>query len=294
MDLLFFTHLLNGLLMIAMPMALGFYLNHLWKLGWRLWGIGAAAFIISQIGHIPFNYFLTWLFQQGYLPQPPVSWWSFFNPIVLGLSAGLFEEITRYVIFRWWTKDARSWRKGLLLGAGHGGIEAIIVGGLTLYGFLRLVNLRYVDLTPLFPASQLALAQQQVQAYWSMSWSYSLLGAVERLFTIPCHLAFAVLVMRSITHRQPVWLVLAILWHAIVDASSVYLSGLWSSYPWGAYAVEGAIGIAALISIAIIFSLRQPEPAAAEPAPFSSAAYEPLTLAKVEETKEDLDKSRFI
>jgi uncharacterized membrane protein YhfC len=53
MDALFRVHLLNGLLMIALPVGLGIYLTRRWKTGWRLWLIGAAIFIFSQIVHIP-------------------------------------------------------------------------------------------------------------------------------------------------------------------------------------------------------------------------------------------------
>ena len=72
-----FAHLLNGLLMVGMPIGLGFFLARrvvtgtTGQSGWRLWWIGAAGFVISQIGHIPFNFFLTWLFQQHILPAPP-------------------------------------------------------------------------------------------------------------------------------------------------------------------------------------------------------------------------------
>jgi len=46
MDILFLAHLLNGLLMIAMPVGLAIFLTTRWKLGWRLWLIGAATFIL--------------------------------------------------------------------------------------------------------------------------------------------------------------------------------------------------------------------------------------------------------
>src|SRR5512146_2676712 len=130
MDILVVTRLLNGLLMIGLPVALGFFLTRRFHLGWRLWWIGAATFIISQVGHIPFNWIFTRLFALKYLPTPPAEWSLVFNAVFLGLSAGLFEELARAGVYRWWADDARSWRKGVLLGAGHGGVEAIILGAL--------------------------------------------------------------------------------------------------------------------------------------------------------------------
>ncbi len=293
MDLPLITHLLNGLLMIAIPVGLGFYLTRRFRLGWRLWWIGAATFVLSQIGHIPFNWFLTRLFESGALPAPAATWRPAFNAIVLGLSAGLWEELTRYAVYRWWAKDARSWNKGVLLGAGHGGIEAIILGALVLYTFMNMVALRNTDLSQVVPASQLALAQQQVATYWSSSWLLSILGAVERTFTIPCQIAFSVLVLQAFTRGKFRWVWLAILWHATLDSSAVYFSVAWRAYPWWPYAIEGLIAIGALISLGIIFALRQPEPAEpVEMAPLTAPANK-LVLASIEETSENLDKTRY-
>ena len=59
--------------------------------------------------------------------------------VFLGLSAGVFEETARYLTYRFWAKDARSWSRGLMLGAGHGGSEAILVGALAAVNFVALL-----------------------------------------------------------------------------------------------------------------------------------------------------------
>jgi uncharacterized membrane protein YhfC len=281
--------------MVAIPVGLGIYLTRRFRIGWRLWWIGAAAFILSQVGHIPFNWFINHLFQVGTLPLPPAAWNLAFSAVFLGLSAGLWEELTNYAVFRWWAKDARSWRKGVLLGAGHGGMEAILLGFLVLYSFINLAAVRNADLTQIIPASQLAQAQREVSAYWSAPWLSSLLGAVERALTIPCQIAFSVLVLQAFTRGKFRWVWLAVLWHAVIDASAVYFSRIWAGYPWMPYAVEGLIGIAALISIAIIFALRQPEPQPIEteelaplPAPIPLPGLTPIA-----ETSDNLDNTRF-
>ncbi len=296
MSLLFFTHLLNGLLMIAMPIGLGIFLTRRFHLGWHLWWLGAATFVLSQAGHIPFNWLITRFFQLGILPAPPPSWKPYFYPIFLGLSAGLWEELSRYAVYHGWASDARSWRKGVLLGAGHGGIEAIIFGLLVLYTFFNMVVLRGEDLARIVPPEQMALAQKQIAAYWSAAWPYTMLGALERALTIPCHIAFSLLVLQAFTRRQPFWVGLAVLWHAVVDAVVVYFSTLWAGAAWGAYALEGLLGIAMLISIAIIFSLRTPEPEPPAPQVLTPAAPTPLVRQDVEPkiTKEDLDQSRYL
>jgi uncharacterized membrane protein YhfC len=285
-DILFWAHLLNGLLMIAMPIGLAIYLTRRWKLGWGLWFIGAGTFVLSQVGHIPFNSVASAILNRTSM----VNWSKpnqlIFNAIFLGLSAGLFEELFRYGMFRWWAKDARSWRKGILAGAGHGGVEAIILGVLVFYSFMQLAAYRNVDLATVIPAAQLEAAKTQITTYWSATWYASLLGALERLFTIPVQIALSVIVLQTFTRRQWFWVWLAVLYHALVDASTVYLVK-----PLGMYGTEVLVGGFAVLSIIIIFSLRQPEPDIPQPVSVS-----PIPIPKlepIEETPDNLDNSKY-
>jgi uncharacterized membrane protein YhfC len=293
MELLVLTHLLNGLLMVAMPVGLAIYLTRRFGLGWRIWLIGAATFILSQIGHIPFNQGLTLIFQRGILPAPPAEWRLPFNAVVLGLSAGLWEELARYGAYRWWAKDARSWRKGVLMGAGHGGIEAIILGILVVYAYAQMLALRGQDLSSLLgsrlTAAQLQALQAQLSAYWSAPWTATLLGAVERFFTIPVQITLSVIVLQAFVRGQFRWVWLAIGWHALVDAVSVFASN-----KIGIYWTEAVIGLVALLSLAILFALHRPEPEAV------SEGEQPESLVKTAEdlqeitwTEKDLEDSRY-
>jgi uncharacterized membrane protein YhfC len=288
MDILFGAHFLNGGLMIAMPVGLAIFLTVRWKLGARLWLIGAGTFILSQIGHIPFNALAGLVLNRTPLVNMTPEAQLIFNAVFLGLSAGLFEELFRYGMFRWWAKDARSWRKGVLTGAGHGGAEAILLGTIVLYAFIQFASLRTADLSTLIPADQLALARQQVSAYWSMTWYDSLLGAVERLFAIPTQIALAVLVLQTFTRRQWFWVGLAILYHAALDAGAVYLAA-----SQGALPTEALAGGFAVLSLILLIVLRQPEPAAENnPPPVHPAP--PFSPKPLEETPEKLDQTRYL
>lgn len=273
--------------MILLPVGLGIFLTRRWKLGWKLWLIGAGTFILSQVGHIPFNLVTSLLLNRTPLVQLPPAGQLIFNAIFLGLSAGLFEELFRYGMFRWWARDARSWRTGIMTGAGHGGMEALLLGLLALYGFLQLTALRGTDLAALVPADQLALAREQMTAYWSMTWYDSLLGALERLFTIPVQIAFAVIVLQCFTRRQGFWVWLAVGYHALIDATAV----LALKYI-GAYGTEAIVAGFSILSVIIIFLLRRPEPApdAEPPPPVPVADFMPQPI---EETSEKLKDTRF-
>ncbi len=286
MDILFVAHFLNGFLMIGMPTALAIYLTRRWMLGGRIWWAGAATFILSQVGHIPFNLAMSKLLNQtGLVAWSPTAQ-LIFNAVFLGLSSGIFEEGMRYLVLRWWAKDARSWRKGVLFGAGHGGAEAIIIGAYVLYGFFQMAALRNTDLAKLIPANQLALVQSQVTTYWNLTWYGSLLGALERFFAIPAQIVLAVMVIQVFTRKHIRWLFLAIGYHALSDASAVI-----SIKYLGTYGTEAVICGFAILSVILIFVFQQPE----QNVEILGAEHEPVVSlpAPVEESSENLEKPRY-
>lgn len=295
--ILLITYPLNGLLMIGIPIALAIYLTRRFKYSWRLVATGAATFVISQIGHIPFNNLLSNLFEGGILPTPPQPLQLVFFSILWGLSAGLWEEFARYGAYRWFAKEARSWGRGLLLGTGHGGMEALLLGLIFIANFVVMASIRGQDVRNLISVEQatpevLALAQVQIEAYWSQPWTMSLLGVVERFFALPIHLACSLLVMQVFTRRQVRWLGLSIALHTAGNATALtLLGGPWKNQPWGAYAVEGVIGLFALFSLGIIKMLYQPEPQPAELPPL--APIQPIAIPVIEIQAEDIEKTRY-
>lgn len=294
--MLYILHPINALLMMGLPIVLGVLLTRRWRMGWGLWGIGAATFVLSQVVHLPLNWALTRLFVLGLLPAPPAEGQLIFNAAVLGLTSGLCEEIARYLSFRFWAKDARSWRSAMVFGAGHGGIEAIIVGVITLIAFVQLVGLQSTDLTtlPITP-EQLAQLQRQITDYWSAPWYATQLGAVERVFAMSNHLMLSVLVMQAFLRRNGWWLLAAIMWHAALNAMAVLIVGV-----YGIYWTEAVIGLFALVSLGAAWALRSTdEPRDSGPsAPLASPLAPPpaeLTIHPLspEDLQKKIDDSRF-
>jgi len=289
-SILVITYPLSSALIIFFALGLGFYLTRKFQLGWRLYWIGASIFIISQVFHIPFNIGLTYLFRIGLLPSPPESWQPIFNAVILGLSAGIFEEVARYAGYRWWAKDARSWSKGLLYGAGHGGMEAILIGGLILYTYYQMFALRGLDLSAIIPVEQLDVVQAQVAAYWSVAWYDSFLSTLERLLTLPVQICLSIIVLQTFTRKRAIWLMIAILWHAFIDAVVVFAAGT-----RGVYAAEASIALFAVISVIIIFILRQAEPEPImEPTSNLPDLDISLSLKTPDETPEEIENSRYL
>ena len=184
--------IVNGLLMFAIPLTLAFYVTNKFKMGWGLWWIGGAIFIISQIGHIPFNYLASMILNKTNLVNWSRTNQIIFNACFLGLSAGLWEEGSRYAMYHWWIKESRSWQKGILLGVGHGGFESMLLGILTLYTFVQMVAVKNIDISTIVPHDQLTYAIQSITTYWSQPWYESLLGSIERGLTLPIQIAFSI------------------------------------------------------------------------------------------------------
>ena len=128
------------------------------------------TFVASQVVHVPLNVGLTLLFRQDWMPKPAEAWALPFNAVVLGLTAGLCEEVARYLVYRFWVKDARSWRQALALGVGHGGIESVITGVMVVASLVTMVALRDADVSALgLPPEQAAVLSEQVTAFWASS-----------------------------------------------------------------------------------------------------------------------------
>lgn len=237
-------YIISFLGMIFLPIIAWIYFSRNFRLSWKLVLAGGLTFIASQILHIPLVAALGSFFAKSTL---------LVNAVVLGLLAGIFEETARYILYKFILKNSRTWKEGILVGLGHGGTEALILGVLTATAFATMIAYRSIDLStvPSIPADQVELATQQVAAYWSTPPYLAIMGFVERIFAMCLHVGLSVMVLYAIAYKKPVWFWMALLWHALVDAVAVYMI-----QKVGVLAVEGIIAVFALISLWIVFILR--------------------------------------
>ena len=277
------VRLLNGLLMVAMPIALGVYLVRRTGQRWRLIFAGGALFIGSQVLHIPFNLVvLNPILEQLGFAEGVLNAGLLLGALLLGLSAGLFEELTRWLGLRFWLKDARSWNSALKYGAGWGGAEAILLGLVVLWALVQALLFQQGLLQNIIPPEQLGPVEAQFAAYWETPLFLNLLGAAERAFALVLQVSLSVMVMRAFTHNNRVWLVAAIMWHALVDAVAVV-----AITQVGAVATEAIIAVVAAISLAVIFRLKEEEPPQEERPASPGAEFEPAPLKVTDEKLED-------
>ena len=268
--------------MLLLPAGLGLYLHHRRGASWLLFFAGAGAFVLAQVAHLPFN----WLI---------LSRWKLLDagtPLLLagflGLSAAAFETTARALCFRGWARGARSRRDGLMVGLGHGGTEAIllgILGGINIFATLRLAE--NAALRASLSPTDLALLDTQLSTLTGLPWYGLLAGALERLLVLPNHLALSLLVMTGLQRGQRRWFWLALGWHALLDGSAVYIvlrgGGYWAELP---------IFLLAVASVLLIYRLRDPAPL---PAPVPEAPREaPATSGHDRPVSRDaLERSKF-
>ncbi len=282
------VRILNFAIMMALPVGLAIFLARRFKAGWGLFGIGVGSFILSQVVHIPFN---SWVLEpvvkrlglsldQGGLQLAAVG-------LLYGLSAGLFEEITRALGYRFFIKEDRDWVSGMMYGVGHGGIEAILLGALALVAFVQVMVLRDVDLSTVVAPNQVDLARSQIEAYWAMPWYQAILGAVERLSALPVQVSLSLMVLQAFRRKQAWWLGLAIGWHTLVDAVAVF-----ALQTWNVYLTEAIVAVFGVASIVIILAFRtKSSPAETEELQL------PLTLPEIRPVApsgQQIEDSRYV
>lgn len=229
------AYTVSTLLMIALPLVLAIGLRRRLAAPWWLFCLGMATFIGSQLYHLPLN---NWLGNVGILPQTTTLEGGALlrAALILGLSAGLSETLAR-VVGTWMVFRRRrdwQWEDGVMMGLGHGGIEAMIFGAvLTAATVSSLWSLRGVDLSTLgLTPEQLAALNQQM-ALFTTAPINAFAGLAERAIAIAVHVAASLLVWQAFHLRKPRYAVFAAIFHALFDATAVYLvyrlgtEGLW-------------------------------------------------------------------
>ena len=190
------TYILIVLLCFAYPILGCVFLHKKQKHIWIPFLVGMLAFFLSQIVlRIPI---LSWMQNQM-----NVQFFMMRNPVIsillIALSAGIFEEVARFLALQALRKHHLSIYDALAFGLGHGGIEAMVLVAPTLW------------------------MQKDIAVVC--------LGCMERFLAISAHVAFTLIVWYGVKEKKLLYLPLAILLHmgldsyALLGTSIVLLEG---------------------------------------------------------------------
>lgn len=277
---------INGLLMIVAPLIVATWIARRYAMEWGLFGAGALTFVAAQLFHLPFNAYV----ESRFLPQIGEGFSMTLLAVVFfyGLSAGIFEECARYLMYRYWRRDARSWAEGLMIGAGHGGIEALILGFLFIINTTVLLGLANGYFPVLAPENNLAAIESQAAALLGLPPYQLVLGGVERILTIFVHLALSLMVLRAVRRRAPHWLLVAISWHAFLNAMALLLASL-----AGPVQAELAVAAFSVTSLWFIYRWRNGDDDVVTETISVQADVEARPLMTLQDISEKIEKSRY-
>lgn len=244
--------IISIIIAIVFPLALCIYFRIRYKISFAAIGIGAAIFIV-------FSQVLEKLLHSYMLYGNSATADMLKNPIIFGiyggLAAGIFEEVGRFVGFKFLLKKSREWKDGIAYGIGHGGIESILIGV-----FLNLNNIIYAKMinagTFEKTLGQALSASKLEQIKSSLINTPPVLFAasgIERVLALTIQLGLSLLVLYAIKKRKYIFLLLAIVIHALIDSSAVFLQ----QKGVNTWAIEGIVLVFAVISIAFIIKSKK-------------------------------------
>jgi ABC-2 type transport system permease protein len=251
------VYALSVLAMVILPVILAVLFRQRYRVYWILFIVGCVTFLGAQAVHLPLNELLVNLGILADNPQESeIPVWQ--SALILGLTAGLCEELARtigYAVVKW----ARRFEDGVMLGLGHGGIEAMIFGGvLTAATVSSLLSLQGVDLESLsLTAAQLEAVTTQMERFGS-SPIFAFAPLMERTFAIGAHVLFSLMVLQAFIRKKPLFILLAIALHALVDAVAVYVA-ISTELIWATWAAFLIILIPGWIWLARLWQERNKE-----------------------------------
>jgi len=173
-----------------------------------------------------------------------------------GLMAGLFEETARLLAFTILKKRIAGVQDALSYGIGHGGIEAILIVGVSMASnlvFSMLVNTGGMALI-MEPLEGVALEQMQtaVTALTATPPYHFLLAGIERICAIALHIALSVVVFCAVFGKKTMWLYpVAIVLHALIDFPPALMqAGIITNF----LVLEGIVAVtcAAVVALSVL------------------------------------------
>lgn len=239
--------LISSLIAIAFPVALIIYFRKTQQISWKAIGVGALIwFVFSQVLEKIMHVYLLQLNHTTaeFLKAP--LWYGLYG----GLAAGIFEEVGRFVGFRYLLKRFRARKDAIAYGIGHGGFEAIFigaVGAVTNITYFLLINSGAFDavVAAKLPADQAAQLKQQ---FLTLNPATALLGGFERIPAVVFHIALSLIVFYGVKYGRNSYLLYAILLHAALDGVIGYASAVKANI-WMIEGINLLVGILAFVFI---------------------------------------------
>ncbi|MGI6570801.1 MAG: YhfC family intramembrane metalloprotease [Caldicoprobacterales bacterium] len=233
--------LITLILSLVLPVLLAVWFCRKYKAPATTVLLGALTFLVFQLVlRLPLLQIL-----NPYYPgteSTSEGWNLVLYSAFLAVTAALFEEGGRVLIYKLFLRKKGDWTNAVAFGIGHGGFEAMSLIGLTYISNLVLMILINMGIMGL---SDNELMNQAIQLLIQTSPWMFLLAGVERLFAMILHIGFSVLVVYGLASRRYQFVFYAFLAHFVLNFPLAFLQKL----PGGIFLTMAFIGVMALFSV---------------------------------------------
>ncbi len=200
---------------------------------WTAWLLGAAGFFVLQvIIRMPILSVLS--LSDGFISFATNHYILYC--LVLALTAALFEVVGRYAVAKLMSKNL-TFERGIAAGLGHGGIEAMIIVGMTYINnlvYIAMINSGSFDLVVeqtaalgVDTASLVAVKETLINS----SSVIFLLAGYERILTMILHVVLSLLVCYFVSQKKDLMgILICVPCHWLVDFVSPLISGMATGY----------------------------------------------------------------
>jgi len=123
--------------------------------------------------------------------------------VYAALAAGVFEETGRFIAFKTFLKKNTEWKDGLGYGIGHGGIEAILIGGLSYLNSVALaLAINSGTLNALVKGQDSSVIENLKNSLMNITSQMIAIGIAERVFAFVIQMALTFVVLYGIRKRK--------------------------------------------------------------------------------------------
>lgn len=229
----------------------------------QAWLLGAAGFFVLQnVIRIPILNLLS--LNEGFISFATEHYVLYC--LVLAFTAALFELVGRYVVAKIMSKNL-TYERSIAAGLGHGGIEAILVIGMTYLNnliYIIMINTGAFD-EMLEETAALGVDTSSLvaikEALIGRGAGIFLLAGYERILTMIAHVALSLVVCYFVAKKKDVLGIgICLVCHWMMDFISSLVSGMATEYMGNILSTRAAYAIIyiflTVVAVVAVFAIR--------------------------------------
>ncbi len=220
------AHIVEILLLIAVPLVAARLLHRRWKLPLGIFGVGMLGFFFAEVAKIGAGWGLGRAFASEWIPRPGEERATIVAALLAGLMAAIAEEGVRWAVMAK-NLERRDWKTGSLAGLGMGAGEAMVNGILVfVMAVVAIVaqDAQFQDLEALGIEGRAAIKiGLRVFAWWEGSPLEAIGAGLLGLCLVVFHMGLGAFGIQGIRRRSKAHFFAALFVHFGISASLSYV-----------------------------------------------------------------------